>query len=276
MPSDNENDIVVYRAGSKWATPWEDVFIEGLRAHGIEPEQRPQSDLRPCGLAVIWAHRQTPLFDMQRAAGAPYLIMERGYVGDRYAWTSLGFDGLNGRARFPKADDGGARFAAHFADRLRPWRSPAFGDVAVIMGQVRGDQSIKGVDMAAWYAEAAANLKAEWGLPVVFRPHPLDLDSPPPVGCAVDTGPLEALLARTQIAAVYNSNSGVDAVLAGVPVIARDAGAMCRPVAARDWDHLHMPDRAAWAADLAFTQWTAPEISAGAAWEKLRGIAWDR
>ena len=31
--------------------------------------------------------------------------MERAYISDRFTWTSLGFDGLNGRAKFPQIND---------------------------------------------------------------------------------------------------------------------------------------------------------------------------
>ena len=70
-----------------------------------------------------------------------------------------------------------------------------------------------------------------------------------------------------------NSNSGVDAALAGVPVIAFDEGSMAWPVAGhkpQDAIHPPRPDRLRWAAELAWCQWTDREFETGECWEHLR------
>jgi hypothetical protein len=264
-------DIVVYRSQSPWATPNEDAFAEGLRVHGIEPEFRHTGNIRASDLAVIWAHRHKALFQTQRQAGAHYLVMERGYVGDIHArrkWTSLGFDGLNGRAVFAK-DMPSDRWERNFPRTMKPWQD---GRYAVVMGQVRGDASIEGVNITTWYEEAAANLKADWGIPVKFRPHPNDAGVFVPYGCEVDTGSLEDCLSGASVVATFNSTSGVQSVLSGVPTIARDRGSMAWAVSARDYDHRFTPDRDQWAADLAYTSWTVEEMASGLAWNHLRDL----
>lgn len=251
-------DIVLYRSGSRWATPWEEAFAAGLRRHGVAFEQRPQAEWRVSDLAVIWAHRQRPLFDAQRAAGKHYLVMERGYVGDRMAWTSLGLDGLNGRARFPRAPDG-ARWGRHFADLLRPW-SRAAGGTGLVIGQVPGDAALCGLDVAEWSRGVRLRL-SQIGLSTRFRPHPLS-DTPPARSLAED-------LAGAALVVTFNSNAGVLAVLAGVPTVALDRGSMAWPVAGHALDETVRPDRTGWAHDLAWAQWTEAEIAAGTPWPHI-------
>jgi hypothetical protein len=268
-------DIVIYRAGSPWATPLEDAMLAGLRAHGIAPEVRNKGDWRASDLAVVWAHRDTALHAMQREAGQHYLVMERGFVGDIHArreWTSLGFDGLNGRAKRPTGMPAD-RWDAHFGGVMRPWKSG--GDYAVVMGQTRGDAALVGVDIVQWYAAAALCLAQIWGLPVLFRPHPADPTSPGPRGVAGDTGELAACLAGAAMVATFNSTAAVQAVLAGVPTIAMDRGSMAYEVTAHDWGHRATPDRRQWAADLAYAQWRAAEIADGTAWDHLKQVLTD-
>ena len=265
--------VIVYRHNTPWSAPPEKAFAEGLARHGIAVEWRREGDWAAADVAVVWGHRNPALHDMQRRAGAHYLVMERSFIGDihdRRKWTSLGFDGLNGRAARPHAMPAD-RWEAHFADRMKPWR-PAGGDYALLAGQVRGDAALAGVDIDAWYAAAAANLAAEWNLPVRFRAHPMDAGQPAPRGTKPLDGDLAAALAGAAIVATWNSNSAVDAVLAGVPAIVGDRGAMAWPVAARDWDHRATPDRGQWAADLAYAQWTLDEIAAGTAWDHLAPV----
>ncbi len=263
-------DIVVYRAGQPWAEPKLDAFVAGLRKHRIEPEERRAGDWRVSDLAVVWAHRDTALHDIQRDAENHYLVLERGYVGDlenRRRWTSIGYDGLNGRADFCNADVGTTRWKKHFAGFMQPWRGG--GDYALLMGQVRGDASLAGVDIVAWYAEAAQAL-VEFGWTVMFRPHPRDPTAAPDGAYAL-LGSLEGALSGAGLCITWNSTSGVDAVLSGVATIAIDRGSMAWEVALHEMvSGMVRPDRAAWAARLAWTMWSDDEISGGEAWEHLK------
>lgn len=205
--------------------------------------------------------------------------MEAGYAGNRgwiskglLEWYSLAWNGLNGRGKAPPVDDGGARWRKYFDGLLKPWKSS--GDAVVIMGQVPGDASIEGVNMQRWYADAIEACK-RFGLPVYFRPHPVAIErghTEVPAGVQSLGGSLADALARARYVITYNSNSGVDAVLAGVPTIACDEGSMAWPVAGHGLDaQPPMPDRAQWAYRLAWRQWKREEIEAGMAWDYLRG-----
>ena len=263
-------DVVVYRDDRPWAIPKLDAFITGLRAHGIKPEQRPTDDWRVSDLAVVWGHRDIELHEMQLAAGSHYLVCERGYIGNidnRRRWTSLGYDGLNGHADFLNAGAGTHRWKKHFAGFMRPWKTG--GDYALLMGQTRGDASLMGVDIRGWYAYAADQLRG-LGWTVMFRPHPRD-PTPAPHGAYALQGALDSALVAAGLVVTWNSSSAVDALLGGVAAVAMDIGSMAwdvashKPVASGE-----RPDRAAWAARLAYCQWNDAEIASGAAWDHLR------
>jgi hypothetical protein len=74
-------------------------------------------------------------------------------------------------------------------------------------------------------------------------------------------------MAGAGLVVTFNSNTGVDAALFGRPVIAMDEGSMAWPVAGHQVTEIVMPDRSAWAARLAWCQWTMDEMRSGACQE---------
>jgi hypothetical protein len=93
-----------------------------------------------------------------------------------------------------------------------------------------------------------------------------------PPGAMDAGGNLAEALAGAAFAVTWNSNSGVDAAMAGVPVVAMDEGSMAWPVAAHDLGAVpRLPERRPWAAQLAWCQWRPEEIADGTAWEALSG-----
>jgi hypothetical protein len=105
-------------------------------------------------------------------------------------------------------------------------------------------------------------------LPVMFRAHPLAARKgfrQQPNYTHTIGGTLEATLARAAVAITWNSNAGVDAVVAGVPLVTMDEGAMAREVSSHRIGAFVRPDRSAWAHRLAWKQWTLAEIESGVA-----------
>lgn len=232
------------------------IMLGGLTRHGIEARLGDYDTPEPCDFAVCWGARQERLF----AAGRPLLIMERGHVGDRVAYTSVGWGGLGRRGRYPKAPDGGARWRARFGQLMQPWRyEPGY---ALVIGQVPGDAALRGLDVEAWARDTLARLDA-LGWDAGYRPHPLVTPS---------RTTLADQLAGSGLCVTYNSTAGVEAVLAGVPTVTLDEGAMAWPVTSHALAHQRWPDREAWAHDLAWTQWTREEIARGDAWAALGPI----
>lgn len=241
---------------------------EGFRRHGIEAQLVSPMNPQPCDLAVLWGFKKEACI----ASGRRALIMERGYVGDRMrVWTSIGYDGLNGKADFCNSGMGAARWEKNFAQFMKPWRGNYDGQYVLVMGQVAGDASLRGVDIGHWYRETCRKISLA-GHQVAFRPHPLyRRHLGLPHVAVLLKGNLDDALSRAKWVVTYNSNSGVDSVLNGVPAVSCDRGSMAYALTGHDPAMPPpMPDRSGWAANLAWTQWKREEILAGDFWGHLK------
>lgn len=262
-------DVVLYHHQPASPSEHLKMFAEGLRRHGITPEFRRESMYRKSDLAVMWAHKKATVIRNQRESGLNYLVMERGYFGDRFAMTSLGFNGLNGYANFHNERSSSSRWEKHRV-AVKEWKTG--GDIIVLMGQVPTDASLKTCsNYSQWVGIAGLIAQQRYQLPVYFRPHPHPAASAFRPRLPILQGTLEAALDRAAAVLTWNSNSGVDAVLNGVPLIAVDRGSMAYSMAVNQiGDPLIRPDRTQWLHNLAYTQWTNSEISQGESWEHLR------
>ena len=252
----------VYLRGA--AAPELRAAAVGLARRGLRVQVREQG--AQCDLAVTWGAKPTRA-ELGRT-GRRWLVLERGYVGDRHAWTSAGLGGLNGRAHFgPLSEVTADRFLAHHGHLLQPWRSG--GQRALIMAQVPGDASLAGRDLGPWYEEQVRALREAGWEDVALRPHPTrPALAPRPRGCRVlRPMPMEEALRGAGIVVTYNSNSAVDAVLAGVPAVVQDRGSMAWDVSTRG---VALPrwrgDRLPWASRLAWCQWSREELESGEFW----------
>jgi hypothetical protein len=248
--------------------------VLGFKRHGLNPILRAKADVAPC----VWGVRNKPAM----ASGERCLVLERGYFLNRFRWTSAGFGGLNGRADFRTENAGSERAAPHL-HLVKPWRGHHDGAYVLLLGQVYGDAAVSNVDFPKWLAATARDL-VRAGHRVRVRYHPLEPKRAPlPRENVVESAdtPLSVDLAGAKWCVSYNSNSGVDAVLAGIPTVTVDKGAMAWDVTGHDpVTPPPMPDRTRWFERLAFCQWHedaeagAAELSSGAMWEHLRsGIA---
>jgi hypothetical protein len=246
--------VVIQKSNGHIESEPRQLFAEGLRRHGWNVVM--STTPAPCDLLVMWGTRRRDFIQQQKIAGGEVCILERGYVGDRYHWTSVSFGGgLNGRGVFRGPLEDASRWNRHFANLLQPWSEKTAG-VALVTGQVPGDMSIKGMDINGFYRNALAAFK-QLGYPVKFRPHPHGRPT---------ARPIEDDLAQAAVVVTFNSNSGVVAGLAGVPVVAMDRGSMAWEIAGHEFKIPDKPDRTAWAHALAWKQWTREEIASGHCW----------
>ena len=206
----------------------------------------------------------------QRSKNKAVIVLETGYLnrgdGENHHYAA-GWNGLNGRADFNNLDSPQDR-ADKLGVELKPYTT---GEDILLCGQVPWDASVEHSDHIAWLHETAKKLKRITKRTVVFRPHPLAL-LPPIDGCGYSTGPLEHELPFAHCVVTYNSNSGVDALIAGKPVYAADKGSMVWHSCMRDIhdvDDPWNPDRRQWLNDLAYCQWNLEEMKSGEAWRHL-------
>lgn len=253
-------------------TEWATAFGAGLKRHGwktsigIEPNE---SDL-----LVFWGIRRQEIIAEQKRRGGEVCILERGYLGDRFKWTSVSFGGgLNGRGEFRGISKDASRFERHFGHLMQPWRRQ--DGYALLIGQVAGDMSLKAVngDLSRWYIETSNALRKA-GHDVRFRPHPGTIKRGTPIhvptGVKMTSGTLVDAIAGASIVVTYNSNTGVESVLAGAPTVAADVGSMAWPMTSHNvGDEPVTPDRSQWASDLAWKQWQLAEMESGECWDAV-------
>lgn len=267
-------DIVV-RQGLQHQADFAMLVAKGMCRHGVQTRIVSSDQPITADITACWGWRQGIMLARR---GKRVLVMERGYIGDRFKWTSLGWDGLNGHARWPQIEDGGERFRKYFAHLMQPERDGT-GDYALVFGQVPGDASILGVDIDGFYSRAGKILATRFGARVCFRPHPVHVQRGHRYGdflhgMTVMQGSLEEALSGAACAVAWNSNALTDAALAGVPVIANSCGAMVWPIAGLSLDDQpslkNLMGREEWAHQMAWRQWSDAEIASGAFWEAVK------
>lgn len=231
----------------------------GLLSHGMDCRVIGSSRILKSKTVACWGWRKGKQL---RDAGKNVLVMERSYIGDRFHYYSLGWNGLNGHATFPEYhDDGGVRFKSH-GGIIKPWKKD--GKYVLILGQVKNDASLQGMDIKDWYLEIAEKAKVH-GLPVYFRPHPDSVrrggyDN---IGIPELKGTLDEALSGAKFTIAFNSNSCLDSILAGVPCYAGDKGTMAWDLCMKDIGEIIYPERESVVHKIAFTQWTLDEIANG-------------
>lgn len=243
------------------------AMAHGLHHHGVTVDYFSSAPPPDADFAVTWSWRVG--MNVRKKFSKPILVMERGFIGNRFDWTSLGWDGLNGRARFTRVDDP-SRFKDNFSDLLKPWKRRS--GYALIVGQVSGDAALAGVDIHKWYRDVGVALWKQ-GWDVKFRQHPVEVQrkvAPPHVSFAERLeGTLDEALAGAGLVVTYNSNTGVDAILSGVPVHTQDEGSMVYGLSSHDFEVIR-PRRQKRLHEMAWMQWTMSEIKSGAAWDIVK------
>lgn len=195
----------------------------------------------------------------------PLLVLDCGYFQraggpeDETGYNQLGLGGLNW---VPEIEAPSDRFDAHRLALTE--RVQGRGKFALLLGQVPGDSQhhLSEIRLNAWLAERGAELMA-CGYKLFYRPHPKHTISSGPLRAhTIVVRPQDESLAqslsRVSVVVTYNSTAGIEALMAGIPVV-------CSPTA-HYWlvcglqsneallRHLHR---------LAWTQWTCAELRTG-------------
>lgn len=244
---------------------WPSELNAGVKAHGDVPYFSDKPD--DADVHAFWGlkrrHGKSAL-----GRGKRSIVVERAYLGDRFRWRAMGFQGLNGYADFCNQDVPDDRWRKYWRDDVRDWNEG--GNYALIIGQVPGDAALYGLDVYKWankVAEEAWNYYPD----VRFRPHPEARREW--VVSHADTmhGSLEDALDGAAVVITYTSNVAVDAVMRGVPTITMDRGSMAWEVSSHSLKaKLYKGDRDDWGRKIAYAQWMPEEIRSGEAWAHFR------
>ncbi len=248
---------------SNWARSqrqqeWVKPVLDGLSRHGVKiVEPRTKADF-----AITWGVR----------ANEPFLycdnvlVMERAYLGDRFNWLSLGWNGLNGKADFCNTNAPSDRWEKYWRDQMQP---ESTGEGVLLIGQVQGDMATVGVDLLRWAKDVGKQLSA-MGVQWSFRPHPSAIERGQKQPFQGESRTLEQALVQCDSVITYNSNVGVLAAMAGKRVTCENDGSMVYEIAGHGWrDDRDLGDREEWGRKIAYCQWQKGELSQGVFWETL-------
>lgn len=215
--------------------------------------------------------------DNLREEGKKTIVFDLGYI-DRSAtgvpngYYQIGLDRLGWVPNFSCPPD---RFN-NLGVEITPTRVKDSNKVLVIGQKFNDPQHKMNEDQHKAYCKKTCKTFKELGYEVDFRPHPKSKFSIE----GFDTcngGNFSELIKDYKMVVVYNSTAGVEALLAGVPVIAMAEDAHYREVCSRLWEDGKMTtpdiyDVEDYMYRLAYSQWKREEIEEGVPFKFLLSV----
>jgi hypothetical protein len=181
------------------------------------------------------------------------------------------------------------------------WHSP--GDSIIIMGQKEGDSSLVKIyqqgyeSIYDWICDQIIEIRKHSDRKIIIRPHPRNLER----GVKLTTQliaklkldnvaisenltqggnqggeGLDADLAQAHCVVTYNSLSGVESVVKGIPVFALDGGSMVHPIAHHKLSQIenlkYDIDLQDWKNKIAYSMWNKEDVMSGNCWNHLKEV----
>lgn len=290
--------------------------VSDLRAlkkkHGIDLRLNYECEIESCDIAVQFgtvksrtAEHHIVKKSIQQHANT-IIFIETPVLGrvinkkNQYTYYRVGIDGfLNNQGIFCDPESIDRQRLVELKSRLHVpefpgWKDHTQGNILILL-QLPGDASLRGQNMGEWLLDTLEVLRNTTSRPIAIRFHPAMSDK----GRAEffgEIGPvlfenyqdivwnngitrtLEEDLTDAGVCVTYSSGSSIDAILAGVPVIAIDEGNLAYPISSHRLSQVTDPllaDVSAiteWLHMLANSQWTQQEMVTGATWKHIYNL----
>jgi hypothetical protein len=243
-----------------------EAFAVGLRAVGYDVRTGDPQELTPDTVYVTWnryGQWHETACRVERAGGT-VLVAENGYVtpgggsphdSSQREWYALAIGGHNGSGRWHIG--GPERWAALGVD-LKPWRTDG---EHVLVAPNRGFGRPDMVMPCDWPQRAADRLRMVTRRPLRVRPHP---------GNSAPRVPLAEDLRDCWVVVIWSSSVGVQALIAGVPVVCEAPRWICVESSEPDFCLTETPlrviddrERLPAMQRMAWAQWSVEEIASG-------------
>ncbi len=294
---------------TSYAYPSLKAFAEGIAASGDHVQFVEKTQYQPCDIAVIFGDVREGAGKEKRMAFKAEVkgrhihrgliiidtaIMTRAtHQGVNY--RRIGIDGLlNDEADFNNhlVDDlRREKIFSHTGLSLKPWQED--GDHILIALQrpldasLRSSSALRARRYFNWLKQTVKTLRENSHRTLYLRPHPDSQTSPEErawlamaiqeLGTSVEwdmsARPFHEIIKNCWTCVTFNSGAGVDAALAGVPIITCDPGSFAWDVSHHDPALIEKPlkpDRTRWINALAYAEWNLNEISQGLPWQHLK------
>lgn len=266
------------------------AFAEGCRKTGLEVRARSFSEGlfdTPGDYAVMFGtykraidftRPRQELLDHQKKHDRDTVVIDSGYV-KRDEYYMVGLNGLNGRADFRLGMEMPGDRWEKLGVELKPKREDKPYNHVLLCGQVPWDASVQHTNHIEWLQGIANKLVNLTNRPTIFSRHPLSPSNIYLRGIQnAAASHLPTYLQGCHATICFNSNSGVESVIAGVPTLSFDEGSMVYDISSHDLvdlDDPYFPDdetRRDWANDLAYCQWNIDEMRSGDAAKHILGV----
>lgn len=215
------------------------------------------------------------------AIGRTTVLIDLGYWGRHDGGRLAGYhrvavNALHSTRYFQKVKHAPDR-VARFALNVQPWRKPAQYEPILICGQSEKAAWVYDLAPDEWEIRAAEELAKVTDRSIWYRPKPTRAGrSAIPGALSIGVAdPLEKVLASGVWAVVtHHSNAGIDALVAGVPVLTVDG--IAEACGTRGWGQIEHPycptdaERRQFLSDAAYVQWNVEEIGNGSMWRHLQ------
>jgi hypothetical protein len=189
--------------------------------------------VKDADLVIQSGFQISPVLEDAMDRGIPFLIIENPvwHAGDKVRTFTIAFNGLNNGGWMPKAPE-----IERPKPDLRPMKARDSGRTT-IFGQMKGDKSLRGLDMDEWVAQKITETPD-----ATFRPHPYM--EPSWEWSALE--PLQECLDATSQAITYSSTVGAECLIQGIATVAEHEGSFVYPFNG---------DREAWLHWLSWRHW---------------------
>jgi hypothetical protein len=259
-------------------TVWK-AFLDSCKKKNITPVENSYD----ADMAVIWSvlwngkmRENQRVWKHFRGQNKPVIVLEVGAL-DRGKLWKVSANGINGSAIFgPTGMDSTRR--EQLGLKIRYWNQ---SDDIVLC--IQNGLSLQWENMPSttqWVEDVILKLRSYTDRKIIVRSHPrwryqsrekfdnVKIEHPLPNNESIN---FKNSLKSAWAVISWNSNPGVVAALEGVPVFV-GPDSLAAPVGNLNFENIEspmMPDRTQWANDLAYTEWTVDEISAGKPLERL-------
>lgn len=233
--------------------------------------------------SVLWHGRMSAnqqVWKKFRSENKPVIVLEVGALHRNVMWK-VGINGINADANFGQNGNDSSRADA-LGLKLQPWTDKQDGHILICTQHDKSEQWRDQPGISTWVLETIEHIRTQTDRKIIVRPHPrcklagiehefqnVSLQKPQYIEGTYDDFDLD--LTNTYAVVNWSSNPGTQAVIEGVPVyVSRHSLSygVGNPIYG-DYNNPSKPDRQQWLNDLAYTEWSVPEISQGIQLKRL-------
>lgn len=263
-----------------------DALLSGAARHGCRVSTTmlgENYDSAEYDVACLVGVKSRTLYEHHHRAGIHVLYFDKGYSRHKSARAVGGWEywRVSVDAHHPTAMLGSLAMPDDRWRRLgleaKPWRRRKHGHVLIAGSSAKYHDFYGLKHPTSWTRKLVGEIREHTDREIVYRPKPSWRDAEPVRGTRFSKLPetIDDVLAECNVMVTHGSNACFEAMIAGVPsVILGDA--VARPISSTEIAEIETPrmaddaERMRLLANLAYFQWTLPEMASGECWDFIR------